>query len=194
MSYFESESKSESYSKRKSIRIYEYNKIKFNDVVKKLGKIIQYINDESCYKKKITLFNDIYDIVLENFDIIVEQPNIHIRFLLCMFEKTIEIKSFLETEIEKGEKIQYLHKKNKKYFCIFETKYMNYIFQNLLLNVPSTSGYYDCPICLENICNNKDIIVTDCNHCFHKRCLFNHILNIENCPICRTTICMDKIG
>jgi hypothetical protein len=179
-----------SMEKRKSIRIHEYNKIKFMDIVKKLGKVIQSINNEYCFKKKITMFNDIYDIVLDNFDVIVEQPNIHNRFLFNMFATTIEIKSILETKIENGEKIQYLYLKNKKYFCMFETKYMNYIFRNLLLNVPSdsTSTSYDCPICLENTSNHKDIIVTDCNHCFHKRCLFKHLLNIENCPICRKNI------
>ena len=190
MSYFESESNT-----RKSIRIQGYNKTKFDDIVKKIGDLINSINNESCYKRKITRFNDIYDIVIDNFDIIIQQHNIHIRFLFCMFEKTVNIKSFLETEIEKGERIQELYLKNKKYFNIFETKYMDYIFQNLKHNSTSLdSKDSDCPICLEKICNNKDIIITNCKHCFHKRCLFKHLLNIDNCPICRTMIFVDKIG
>ena len=190
MSYFYFQSESESY-KRKSIRIQGYNKTKFDDIVKKLGDLINSINNESCYKKKITRFNDIYDIVIDNFDIIIQQQNIHNRFLFCMFEKTLNIKSFLETEIEKGERIQELYKQNIKYFFTFEKKYMDYIFQNLKHNSKDSDSDSDCPICLEKICNNKDIIVTNCNHCFHKRCLFNHMLNVENCPICRTMIFVD---
>ena len=195
MSYFQSESESESESElytRKSIRIQGYNKTKFYDIVKKIGVLINAINNESCYKKKITRFNDIYDIVIDNFDIIIQQQN---KFLFCMFEKTLNIKSFLETEIEKGERIQELYLKNKKYFNIFETKYMDYIFQNLnSKDSKDSESDSDCPICLEKICNNKDIIITNCKHCFHKRCLFKHLLNIDNCPICRTMIFVDKIG
>ena len=190
MSYYE-------LYKRKSIRIKEYNKTKFDDVVKNLSNLINSINNETCYKKKITLFNNIYDIVIDNFDIIIQQPNnTHVRFLFCIFEKTVNIKSFLETEIEKGERIQELYKQNIKYFFTFETKYMDYIFQNLKQNSKDVDldSDSDCPICLEKIMNKqKDIVVTNCKHCFHKRCLFNHLLNIENCPICRNRIYVDKI-
>ena len=81
--------------KRKSIRINENNKKKFSGIVKSLGNLIEDINNENGYKNKIILFNKIFDIVLENFDIIVQQPNIRIRFLFYMFEKTVEVKTFL---------------------------------------------------------------------------------------------------
>jgi hypothetical protein len=51
MSYFQSESESESESElytRKSIRIQGYNKTKFYDIVKKIGDLINAINNESC--------------------------------------------------------------------------------------------------------------------------------------------------
>lgn len=184
MSYFELD-EVKNTCKRKSFRINENNKKKFSGIVKSLGNLIEYINNENGYKKKIILFNKIFDIVLENFYIIVQQPNIRIRFLFCMFEKSIEVKSFLEKEVEIGKKINNIYNSYTKKFYCFETIYMNYIFQNLikLPNQPSN----DCPICLENIFK-KDIIVTDCSHCFHKKCLFKHVFNAENCPICRTNI------
>jgi hypothetical protein len=102
-----------------------------------------------------------------------------------MFEKAIEVKSFLEKERENGEKINKIYYINIKKFYYFETKYRNYIFQNLIKE--PNQALNDCPICLESICK-KEIIVTDCNHCFHKKCLFKHVFHIENCPICRTDI------
>jgi len=45
----------------------------------------------------------------------------------------------------------------------------------------------DCPICLENI-EKKEIVVTNCNHFFHKKCLFESLIEINRCPICRSTI------
>ena len=171
---------------RKSFRIKEYNKSKFNViVVKSLNNLLQDFNNANCYKKKIILFNKIFDVVLDNFDIIVQQPNNRIGFLFTMFKKSFEVKCFLEKEIENGEKIHKIYKKYSKKFYCFETTYINYIFQNLIK--PPTQTSNDCPICLENI-DKKDIIVTDCSHCFHKKCLFKHLFRVENCPICRTNI------
>lgn len=47
-----------------------------------------------------------------------------------------------------------------------------------------------CAICLSNISNsNSHIIVTDCNHSYHKRCLLLHLLKCTpSCPMCRKNI------
>ena len=43
----------------------------------------------------------------------------------------------------------------------------------------------DCPICFESLVNDE-IIITECNHTFHKKCI-DKWLKIKNiCPICKT--------
>lgn len=45
----------------------------------------------------------------------------------------------------------------------------------------------ECPICLEDIENNK--CTTTCNHTFHTECLMAcSIKNNINCPLCRSNI------
>ena len=41
----------------------------------------------------------------------------------------------------------------------------------------------ECSICME--INYNQVIITDCNHEFHKKCLFEWIKNSPTCPICR---------
>jgi len=46
----------------------------------------------------------------------------------------------------------------------------------------------ECSICLENYEINDKIIILNCNHIFHKRCLDLWLSNNNNCPICREDI------
>jgi RING finger and CHY zinc finger domain-containing protein 1 len=48
----------------------------------------------------------------------------------------------------------------------------------------------NCSICLEDIFNSRsDIYILNCNHIFHKKCLFKVLMLCSNtCPICRTEI------
>lgn len=49
-----------------------------------------------------------------------------------------------------------------------------------------------CPICLENISGLKNMVITECGHSFHCRCLMINIShNGFNCPYCRTKMCDD---
>ena len=41
----------------------------------------------------------------------------------------------------------------------------------------------ECSICME--INYNQVIITDCNHEFHEKCLFEWIKNSPTCPICR---------
>lgn len=43
----------------------------------------------------------------------------------------------------------------------------------------------ECSICLEAV-NNENIIYLDCQHFFHKCCLYK--LESSKCPLCRTSI------
>ena len=46
-----------------------------------------------------------------------------------------------------------------------------------------------CPICMDDIDNNKNCIVTECGHKFHCSCLMkNAATNGFGCPMCRTVM------
>lgn len=46
----------------------------------------------------------------------------------------------------------------------------------------------ECSICLENYEINDKIIILNCTHIFHKRCLDLWLSNNNSCPICREDI------
>ena len=48
------------------------------------------------------------------------------------------------------------------------------------------SNLGDCIICLEDL--ECEIIQLDCNHYFHKDCIFKWLNNTKSCPICRAKI------
>lgn len=54
----------------------------------------------------------------------------------------------------------------------------------------------DCPICLDSFKINDEIVITPCNHLFHKQCLKTWLYNLSepkhNCPYCRTNF-LDEI-
>ena len=45
----------------------------------------------------------------------------------------------------------------------------------------------NCSICFENITEEK-LIKTDCNHCFHKKCMNEWLKIKNNCPLCRRKV------
>jgi len=47
----------------------------------------------------------------------------------------------------------------------------------------------DCPICMEVIVANKNIVITECGHTFHCSCLMKNVAhNGFGCPYCRTAM------
>jgi hypothetical protein len=48
----------------------------------------------------------------------------------------------------------------------------------------------NCPICLDTISTNKNIVITNCGHTFHCICLMK--TNSYLCPCCRTKIIEDN--
>ena len=67
---------------------------------------------------------------------------------------------------------------------------MDNIFTNLyqVLNY-KMSVSLDCSICLCNINGDKNIVTTNCGHCYHASCLMRHVsLNGVHCPYCRTNM------
>ena len=44
----------------------------------------------------------------------------------------------------------------------------------------------ECPICMENISEDEDVLITKCRHKFHASCIFRNIkTNGYKCPNCR---------
>ena len=85
-------------------------------------------------------------------------------------------------------KIKYKSKKNG----FPDLRYKNIInlyneFNNNLNDTNNTNDTIDCPICYENINNNK--VILSCNHTFCVKCFSYHIRLVNNCPLCREIIC-----
>lgn len=52
---------------------------------------------------------------------------------------------------------------------------------------------FECPICMEFINSDKNIIITECGHKFHCKCIMKNIeLNGFGCPYCRTEMTDNK--
>ena len=47
----------------------------------------------------------------------------------------------------------------------------------------------ECPICMEEICDEINKVTTDCGHIFHCKCLIQNVAhNGFNCPYCRNVL------
>ena len=68
----------------------------------------------------------------------------------------------------------------KKYIKIFNGPVQDEYLQVISAFVPDN---YECPICLEPLNIDMNLLVTKCFHCFHQTCM----MNITKCPLCRRT-------
>jgi len=57
------------------------------------------------------------------------------------------------------------------------------LLENEIFSVVNQPSKDSCPICLENLNNNSQVIRTKCKHDFHYDCI-KHVRN-DNCPCCR---------
>jgi len=49
------------------------------------------------------------------------------------------------------------------------------------------SAHIECPICMDDIDVTKNLITTECGHCFHASCVMRNVArNGFACPMCRT--------
>ena len=48
-------------------------------------------------------------------------------------------------------------------------------------------NYITCPICLDKI-HQKNEVVLECTHKFHRKCILNWLRRNPSCPICRDII------
>lgn len=51
------------------------------------------------------------------------------------------------------------------------------------------SAHIECPICMDDIDVTKNLITTECGHCFHASCVMRNVArNGFACPMCRTVM------
>ncbi len=51
----------------------------------------------------------------------------------------------------------------------------------------SSCTHDECPICMDVLSGTKNIVTTECGHCFHTNCLMTSVAhNGFGCPYCRT--------
>jgi hypothetical protein len=175
---FEPESESEfEFEIRKSERIMNKNKLVIQSFCYRMKKYIDLINLNISIPPKIYLINNMYEHILQHFDIIM---------------KSYYYTSFLNSVIKKGIEIKQIpNLVSNKFINIFsqiEKKYIdNFLPNNKKKSNNNNATKNICPICLDDISNNK-LFVTNCNHCFHTKCLFVYFIDRNSCPICRNIL------
>ena len=148
---------------------------------------------------RISILVDIYVKVVDDYKFF-KNDNInyakYLYFFKSMTYKKTEIEQSLTDQMKINPNKKKVQKINKLFINIynkFETNTIEFINIHFSNNKKKdkNNNKIECSICLETItCNTK--IITNCNHCFHKKCLFRHIMHIHNeeqigvCPLCRT--------
>ena len=57
------------------------------------------------------------------------------------------------------------------------------------------SATCECPICMDNISETSNKVITECGHCFHTSCLMTNIShNGFGCPYCRTKMAEESVS
>tara|TARA_B110000285_G_scaffold153569_1_gene171389 strand:- start:1708 stop:2262 length:555 start_codon:yes stop_codon:yes gene_type:complete len=51
--------------------------------------------------------------------------------------------------------------------------------------IPVKQHINECPICMDPITPNSNVIITNCNHQFCSTCLLREMKNRHTCPVCR---------
>jgi hypothetical protein len=176
---------------KRSKRIQEKNEVIFTSILQKISDYIQTFQMETDTIEKIRIIVNIYILIVDNFDIIINSKSnrncIFNLFKLMITKKNGFESDILNNEHERNNKtIQKLYKTFIKTYTKFENRYIDFYFRNYCVSTTINENR-DCPICLEIIQKKKQII-TNCGHCFHKFCLFMHIIEKETCPLCRTSI------
>jgi len=174
---------------RKSERIIDKNKLVMESFCYTLQKYIDLIKCEYYFINQMNIFTNMYQYILDNLNIILKFTY-YTNFVNPVVKRGIEKLSDYDVYVKSQEykyrmkQLIHIQKKLIHIFSRIETKYIEHFFPRNRIIVTTPTDDDMCPICLENIPKNK-VIVTNCNHCFHTKCLFMHIIERNSCPICR---------
>jgi len=146
-------------------------------------------------KKRIELFIEIYSILLFDFDIIFlnkEKRKSVFTFLKQVIRKRTELQEELTFQIANNPTITSTCKKLNVLMDKVHKKSILFVMNHILISCTLHSDCpTTCPICIEEIKieKKKDRIFTCCQHEFHQKCLFQHIMaDNHTCPMCREII------
>ena len=67
-----------------------------------------------------------------------------------------------------------------------ELEYQEFQYENEFYLEPEPEPISECSICIEEIINKNDEVITGCNHHFHSHCLHHWTMQNNSCPNCRT--------
>ncbi len=169
------------------------------NIIKSLNKINTYINNisnstnnERFLQTKNKKQNDFFKNKIVRISLIVGSLLLGIiggiiYAIYCYgFDPTYYDWEFIWREVQnrrrqrKRKKLELLKKKQKFYLLNSEIKSIDY-------KKDICNNEEECPICLENYSNEKDVCFTPCKHLFHHNCLKEYIYGCEEmkCPICK---------
>ena len=46
----------------------------------------------------------------------------------------------------------------------------------------------ECSICFEDFIEDEELVILDCNHLFHAKCISHWVIKKHSCPLCRSYI------
>jgi hypothetical protein len=148
------------------------------------------------------LFIEIYTILLYDFDILFlnkEKQKSMFTFLKQVIRKKTELQEELTFQIVNNPTITSTCKKLNVLMDKVHKKGVFFVMNHILISGTVHSACLStllenpmtCPICLEEIEMEKktERIFTCCQHGFHHKCLFQHIMaDNHTCPMCREPI------
>ena len=181
-----------------SERLQEQKKQLYNNMLFVIQNYINLLSEERNIINRISIVIELYKYVV---DVIIKNKNLsssdndYLSFFKIMIRKKPQIEEEIKIQIKiypDKKTIKKLYGEFMKIYQTFEKETMEIIFMNFHHHPNTTTKNIDCcPICLDTISPRKNIqMITNCNHCFHKQCLFQHIVNqkIVVCPLCRKKI------
>jgi hypothetical protein len=166
-----------------SLRIHNNKEKVFLNIHQKFKDFSKQIDMVSSSRSKIDIVIEIFNYSIINFNICVLNPSI-LKIFGILMKRGVVINSDIQDGIRDGNKWKTCHQKFLKVYKLFREKYLNFVFKNMKKHIYIIK---ECPICFENI-TKKQSVQTYCNHSFHKYCLYQHMENRNNCPICRAQI------
>jgi hypothetical protein len=164
----------------------------------KLDPILSYLQyydnlncNESNKDKKLLNFIYLFDLITKLLIIIKNSRDKRYKKVLYdFFRYGKDIEKEFKENIAADNCINYkMYKRFKDLNKIFYNKYILYYINNQ----PIPKNYIkmhkpDCAICLNTI-KNGNIIKTNCNHYYHKKCFISYLYNCNSsCPLCRRNI------
>lgn len=174
------------YSNRRSLRIKENNEQISTVFVNKLFNLIKVLNNYKNCDEKLSCLTSMYQLILENMNILAFSLR-WINFFIQMLMKKTHVDENLNSDDKKEKKTLIVYKNFYKVYYVFQKKVFDILFEKRNNKYKEKQ---DCSICMEVI-NKKDLVITNCNHYFHQKCLVE-CFSVNKCPNCRNCLYFTK--